>query len=113
MHHASRGIKVYHLSIQHIVPEIINQQKKIIDVKESKTMDIKYGIEVIDTDGTVLGTVDRVIRNSWSGEVSKFVVRGCSPAGDLILSPQDVIEVTESNLKLNVPSDKLETNRRL
>jgi len=70
-------------------------------------MEIEYGAEVIDRDGKVLGTVDYVIRNSWTGEISKFMVRRESPNRDLLFSLQDVLEVAESKIKLGISLDEL------
>ena len=37
-------------------------------------MDIEYGAEVIDKNGKKLGTVDRVIRDTYTTEIKKFSV---------------------------------------
>jgi len=65
-------------------------------------MKIEYGAEVVDRDGKVLGTVGYVIRNTWTGEISKFMVRRESPKRDLLFSLQDVLEVAESKIKVNI-----------
>ncbi len=70
-------------------------------------MNIEYGSEVVDRSGVLLGTVDYVIRNSWTGEISKFVVYRQSPEKDLAFSPEDVIEATESGIRLGVSSSEL------
>ena len=36
-------------------------------------MRIEYGAEVVDKNGNLLGTVTTVVRNSWTGEISKFM----------------------------------------
>jgi len=71
-------------------------------------MEIEYGSEVIDRNGKALGTVDHLVHNTWTGEMSKFVV--CRKDKDLFFSPQDVLEVTESKIKVNVSSDELNLN---
>jgi len=76
-------------------------------------MEIEFGTEVIDKNGKVLGTVDHLVRNTWTGEVSKFVVRRKSPDGDLFLSPQDVLEVTNTTVKLNVASGEVNEKHKL
>jgi sporulation protein YlmC with PRC-barrel domain len=73
-------------------------------------MEIKYGSEVIDRDGKALGTVDYVIRNTWTGEISKFKVRRESPDRDLLFSPQDVLEAVESKIKVGISLDELSGN---
>jgi len=65
-------------------------------------MNIKYGAKVVDIDGKVLGTVDALMRNTWTGEVSKFVVNRKHTTKDLFLSPEDVFEATEAEVKLNL-----------
>jgi hypothetical protein len=69
-------------------------------------MEIQYGSKVEDKDGNVLGSVNRVIKNSWSGDVSKFVVAGNDSGQDLFLSPADVLEVTDTKVKLKINIDK-------
>ena len=73
-------------------------------------MEIDYGSEVIDRDGKVLGTVDYVIRNSWTGEISKFMVRRGQPDRDLLFSLQDVLEAAESKIKVSISLDELTEN---
>ncbi len=70
-------------------------------------MEIEYGSEVIDRDGKALGTVDYVIRNTWTGEISKFKVRRGPPSRDLLFSLQDVLEATESKIKLGISLNEL------
>jgi sporulation protein YlmC with PRC-barrel domain len=65
-------------------------------------MEIEFGTEVIDKNGRVLGTVDHLVRNTWTGEVSKFIVRRKSPDDDLFLSPKDVLEAMNNTVKLSV-----------
>jgi len=61
-------------------------------------MEVEYGTEVIDKKGKVLGTVDYVIRNTETGEVSKFMVHRELPERELFFSPQDVLEATKSKI---------------
>jgi sporulation protein YlmC with PRC-barrel domain len=68
-------------------------------VEEKK--EIRYGARVVDSEGKVLGTVDHVARDSWTGEVGKFIVRQKPPAKDIFLEPTDVDEVNEGEVKLN------------
>jgi len=76
-------------------------------------MEIEFGTEVIDKNGKVLGTVDHLVRNTWTGEVSKFMVRRKSPDGDLFLSPQDVLEATNTTVKLNVALGEVNEKHKL
>ena len=73
-------------------------------------MEIEYGSEVIDRDGKTLGTVDYVIRNSWTGEISKFRVRRDSSGSELMFSPEEILESAETKIKVNVSSDELNLN---
>ena len=71
-------------------------------------MELEYGTEVVDQNGKVLGTVDHLVRNTWTGEITKFVVRRKSPDNDLFLSSEDVLEVKEDKVKLKVSLNELE-----
>ena len=71
-------------------------------------MEVEYGAEVIDKNNKVMGTVDHLAHNTWTGELSKFVVRREAPNEDLFLSPEDVMEATSSKVKLKVSLEELE-----
>lgn len=73
-------------------------------------MEIEYRAEVIDKNGKILGTVDHLVRNTWSGEISKFMVCRKAPERDLFFSIEDVLEATKSNVKVNVSLDELNEN---
>jgi sporulation protein YlmC with PRC-barrel domain len=70
-------------------------------------VEIEYGTEVIDRNGKVLGTVDHLVHNTWTGEVSKFVVRRKVPERDLFFSTEDVLEVTNTRIRVGVSCDEL------
>jgi len=70
-------------------------------------MEIEYAAKVIDQKGKVLGTVDHLVRNSWSGEITKFMVRREAPDEDLFLSLEDVSEANKSEVKLKVSLEEL------
>lgn len=76
-------------------------------------MEIEFGTEVIDKNGKVLGTVGNLVRNTWTGEISKFMVRRKAPDSDLLFSPQDVLQVTNTKVKLNVSTDELSEKHKL
>ncbi len=69
-------------------------------------MQIEYGAEVIDKSGKVLGTVDHLMHNTWTGEISKFAVR--RKDRDLFFSVEDVLEATNAEVKLNISLDDLQ-----
>jgi sporulation protein YlmC with PRC-barrel domain len=73
-------------------------------------MEIEYGAEVVDRDGKVLGTVDHLMRNTWTGEMSKFMIRRKAPDSDLLFSVEDVLEATESKIRLKISFDELSKN---
>ncbi|MCP8305436.1 MAG: hypothetical protein H3Z50_08250 [archaeon] len=73
-------------------------------------MAIEYGTEVVDKSGKLLGTVGYVIRNSWTGEISKFTVNQGVSKRDLTFSPGDILEEKESKIRLSVSSDELNRN---
>jgi len=64
-------------------------------------MEIEYGSEVVDKSGKVLGTIDHIIRDTWTGEIRKFMIRKKLPDKDLMFSPQDVLEATKSRIKID------------
>ena len=68
-------------------------------------MQIDYGAEVKDKNGKKLGTVNKVIRDSWTGEVSKFQVSNEQSDIDLFISPEDVAEATADEVKLKIAID--------
>ena len=70
-------------------------------------MELQYGVKVIDQNGKVLGTVEHLVRNTWTGEISKFVVRRKPPDKDLFLSPEDVEEITKTTIKLKTSAEEL------
>lgn len=67
----------------------------------------------MDKKGEVLGTVDHLVRNTWTGEVSKYMVGRKASHKDLIFSPQDVLEATATTVRLNVSIDELIVKYRL
>ncbi len=74
-------------------------------------MEIEYGAKVIDRNGKVLGTVDYIIRNTWTGEISKFMIRRKAPDRELFLSPEEVLEVMSTGIRLNISCDELSETR--
>ena len=74
-------------------------------------MEIEYGAEVVDKNGKVLGRVDHLVRNTWTGEISKFIVRSKAPDRDLFFSTEDVLEATNTKVKLNISFHELSLNR--
>jgi sporulation protein YlmC with PRC-barrel domain len=73
-------------------------------------MEIKPGIQVVDKNGKVVGSVNHLARDGWSGEVSKFIVNRKPPDKDLFLTPDDVLEATDATIKLKTAIDESSGN---
>ena len=69
-------------------------------------MDIEYGAEVFDKNGKRLGTVDRVIRDTFTTEIKRFTVSTDITDTGLFFSPEEVQEVTSTTVKLGIAYDK-------
>jgi sporulation protein YlmC with PRC-barrel domain len=69
-------------------------------------MKIKPGAQVIDKNGKVLGSVDHLARDGWSGEIRKFIVNRKPPDANLFLTPKDVLEATDTRIKLKIAVDE-------
>jgi sporulation protein YlmC with PRC-barrel domain len=73
-------------------------------------MDIKPGVQVIDKNGKVVGSVNHLARDGWSGEVKKFIVNRKPPDKDLFFTPEDVLEATDASIKLKIALDESSEN---
>ncbi len=73
-------------------------------------MEVEFGAKVIDRNGKVLGTVDHLMRNAWTGEITKFAIRRKAPDEDLFFSTKDVVEATKTKVKLNISFHELSNN---
>ena len=73
-------------------------------------MEIEFGSQVLDKNDKPLGTVDYIVRDTWTGEISKFMVRRKAPEKDLFISPKDAIDISKSKIKLVASVDELTTN---
>jgi sporulation protein YlmC with PRC-barrel domain len=69
-------------------------------------MEIEYGAEVIDKDGKALGTIDYIIRDTYTGDIKKFKVSTDLVETDLFYSPEDVLKSSASQLRLKIAFDK-------
>ena len=70
-------------------------------------MEIEYGAEVRDKNGKVLGKVNKVIRDSWTGEISKFQVTTDPTEVGFFIPPQNIDKATPKEIKLNVALEEL------
>lgn len=73
-------------------------------------MEIKPGVQVIDKNGKLVGSVTHLARDGWSGKVKKFIVNRKPPDKDLFLSPEDVLEATDASIKLKIALDESSGN---
>jgi sporulation protein YlmC with PRC-barrel domain len=73
-------------------------------------MEIIPGVQVIDKNGKVVGSVTHLARDGWSGEVKKFIVNRKPPDKDLFLTPEDVLEATDASIKLKIALDESSGN---
>jgi sporulation protein YlmC with PRC-barrel domain len=65
-------------------------------------IEIAVGAKVEDINGKVLGSVRNIVRDSWTGEVTKFSVSSEQADWVLFYSPQDISESTETRIKLKI-----------
>jgi hypothetical protein len=68
-------------------------------------MEIEYGAEVIDKNNKKLGTVDYIVRDTYTGDVKRFKVKTELIEGDLFFSPDDVLETAIAQIKLKSAFD--------
>ena len=65
-------------------------------------MKTELGSVVIDKEGEILGTVDYVIRNSWTGEISKYIIYRNPPETDISFRPNEILEVNSNETIVNI-----------
>lgn len=78
-----------------------------IALDEGESLEVKYGAEVIDKDGKVLGTVDYPVRDTLTGEVRSFKVNIPRTTTALFFSTDDLLEVTPTRVKLKLSFDEI------
>lgn len=69
-------------------------------------MDLKYGATVLDNKGTRLGTIDYIIRDTYTGDIRKFKVNSDLVDADLFYSPEDVQKASSGEVKLKITFEK-------
>jgi len=85
------------------VQEATNTTVKLkVALDEGQALEVKYGAEVVDKDGKVLGTVDYPVRDTLTGEIRSFKVKTPQTDTDLIFSTEDLLEVTPTRVKLKI-----------
>ncbi len=70
-------------------------------------MEIEFGSQVLDKNDKLLGTVDHIVRDTWSGEISKFMVRREAPEKDLFISIKDAVDISKDKIKLGLSLEEL------
>jgi len=71
-------------------------------------MEIEYGARVKDKNGKVLGKVNNIIRDTWTGEISKFQVTSDPTEAGFFIPPKDIDKATPKEIKLKVTLEKLQ-----
>jgi len=69
---------------------------------EGEALEVKYGAEVVDKDGKILGTVDYLVRDTLTGEIRSFKVNRQRIDTALFFSTEDLLEVTPTKVKLKI-----------
>jgi sporulation protein YlmC with PRC-barrel domain len=70
-------------------------------------MQIEYGAKVKDKNGQLLGTVNNVIRDSWTGEISKFQVTTDPTEVGFFIPPDQIDKATAKLITLKVAQEDL------
>lgn len=70
-------------------------------------MDIEYDMQVKDKGGKALGTVDRIILDSWSGEPRKYMIR-LNDDEAIFFTPDQAGSVAKNGVTLNVADEEME-----
>jgi sporulation protein YlmC with PRC-barrel domain len=73
-------------------------------------VEITYGARVEDRNGKLLGTVSNIMRDAWTGEISKFSVRTETAEAILFYSPKDVSDISDNNVKLKIAYGEVNTS---
>jgi len=71
-------------------------------------MEIEYGARVKDKNGKVLGKVNNIIRDSWTGEISKFQVTTDPTEVGFFIPPDQIAKATPKEITLKVTLEALE-----
>jgi len=68
-------------------------------------MELLIGTRVIDSNGDYIGTVGHIMRDTWSGEVKKYMVLSGKPTEGLMFSPNDIADISNDQVRLRVSTD--------
>jgi hypothetical protein len=53
-----------------------------------------------------IGTVNYIMNDAYTGEISKFEIKTASNIDSLFFKPEDVLETTDTTIKLKVAVDQ-------
>ncbi len=72
-------------------------------------MDIEFGMPVVAKNSKAIGTIGKIIMDTWMGKPRKYMVRQEVPGPDTIIlfSPEQISEVNAVKVKLNVSLEEL------
>jgi len=73
-----------------------------VALDEGESLEVKYGADVVDKDGKILGTVDYPIRDRFTGEIRSFKVNQPGSDEDIFFSTDDILEINPSRIKLRI-----------
>ena len=73
-------------------------------------MGVEYGAEVFDKNGELLGIVDFIAHDSWTGEVNQFKVTSKNKKTVFLIAPESVLKATPTKVQLKIKPDNLESS---
>jgi plastocyanin len=73
-------------------------------------MDIKYGDTVVDKNNKLIGKINKVILDTWSGEPRKYSVRLEGKIDMVFFSPEQVDNAAGDTVKLNLAMEEIEND---
>ncbi|MBN1211576.1 MAG: hypothetical protein JXA92_03285 [candidate division Zixibacteria bacterium] len=73
-------------------------------------MKLEYGVVVEDKNNNLLGKIDHIVMDTWTGRQRKYVIRRDAPRTDIFFSPEHVEDNTKEKVKLRITIDELENN---
>jgi Fe-S cluster assembly iron-binding protein IscA len=72
-------------------------------------MDIQFGDTVVDGNDKRIGSISKVILDTWSGEPRKYAVRLEGKVDMVFFTPQQVDTASKDKVKLTVTKEEIES----
>lgn len=72
-------------------------------------MGVEYGAEVFNKNEELIGKVDYIANDAWTGEPSDFKASSEKAKSDLLISTKNIIEATPNRVKLGVTLEELKS----